>query len=138
VIPIEKSLLYVRPLYLQTSEGRIPELKRVIVAYQTRIEMAETLKEALMKIFGRSIDAALPVDRLESTATSVVPITSGVAGAPGAAGVTAEPGSAELIAEAGDHYDRMQKAARDGDWALYGEEQKKLGETIKKLQKIKK
>jgi uncharacterized membrane protein (UPF0182 family) len=100
--------------------------------------MAETLKEALMKIFGRSIDASLPGDRLESSATSVMPTTSGVPGAPGAAGLTVEPGTADLVAEAGDHYDRMQKAARDGDWALYGEEQKKLGETIKKLQKIKK
>ena len=47
VIPIEESLLYVRPLYLRSAEGRIPELKRVIVAYQSQIVMAETLVEAL-------------------------------------------------------------------------------------------
>ncbi|HXE79385.1 MAG TPA: UPF0182 family protein, partial [Vicinamibacterales bacterium] len=34
VIPIEESLIYVRPLYLRASGGRIPELTRVIVAYQ--------------------------------------------------------------------------------------------------------
>src|SRR5262245_59615401 len=42
VIPIEESLLYVRPLYLRSPEGKIPELKRVIVAYQSRIVMADT------------------------------------------------------------------------------------------------
>ena len=47
VIPINESLLYVRPLYLQSSEAKIPELKQVIVAYQGRIEMAETLTRAL-------------------------------------------------------------------------------------------
>ncbi len=34
VIPIEESLIYVRPLYLRSQGGKIPELKRVIVAYQ--------------------------------------------------------------------------------------------------------
>ena len=47
VIPVEESLIYVRPLYLRSPEGRIPELKRVIVAYQSQIVMAETLNQAL-------------------------------------------------------------------------------------------
>jgi len=34
VIPIEESLIYVMPLYLRAQGGRIPELKRVVVAYQ--------------------------------------------------------------------------------------------------------
>ena len=40
VIPIEESLLYVQPLYLRAEGGRIPELKRVVVAYQNRVVMA--------------------------------------------------------------------------------------------------
>jgi uncharacterized membrane protein (UPF0182 family) len=36
VIPIEESLIYVRPLYLRGAGGRIPELRRVVVAYQNR------------------------------------------------------------------------------------------------------
>ena len=46
--------------------------------------------------------------------------------------------SPDLVAEAQAHYDRMQKAARDGDWALFGDEQKKLGETLGKLSRVKK
>ncbi|MBI3070078.1 MAG: UPF0182 family protein, partial [Candidatus Levybacteria bacterium] len=52
VIPIEESLVYVRPLYLKAATGKIPELKRVIVAYENKIAMEETLEAGLAKIFG--------------------------------------------------------------------------------------
>ena len=44
VIPIEESLIYVRPLYLRAQGGRIPELTRVIVAYEDQIVMEPTLE----------------------------------------------------------------------------------------------
>ena len=50
VIPIEESLIYIRPLYLKAAGGQIPELKRVIVAYQNNIVMDETLDAALERI----------------------------------------------------------------------------------------
>ena len=53
VIPIEQSLLYVEPLYLEAEQNRLPILARVIVAYQNRIAMAETLEEGLQAIFNR-------------------------------------------------------------------------------------
>ncbi|MGH7267823.1 MAG: UPF0182 family protein, partial [Candidatus Rokuibacteriota bacterium] len=53
-IPIEESLLYVQPLYLAAASGRLPELKRVIVAFGNRIAMEETLETSLQQIFGRS------------------------------------------------------------------------------------
>jgi uncharacterized protein len=51
MVPIEKSLLYVEPLYLEAAQNQIPTLIRVIVAYENRIVMAETLPEALNAIF---------------------------------------------------------------------------------------
>ena len=51
VIPIEESLVYVRPLYLKADSGKIPELKRVIVGYEDNIAMERTLEEALEKLF---------------------------------------------------------------------------------------
>ena len=51
VIPIEESLVYVRPLYLKADAGKIPELKRVIVGYEDSIAMERTLEGALQKIF---------------------------------------------------------------------------------------
>jgi uncharacterized membrane protein (UPF0182 family) len=52
VIPIEKSLLYVEPLYLEAAQNSLPTLIRVIVAYNNRIAMAETLDKAIAAIFG--------------------------------------------------------------------------------------
>lgn len=51
VIPIEESLLYVEPLYLEAEQNRLPTLVRVIVAYENRIAMAETLDQAIDAIF---------------------------------------------------------------------------------------
>ena len=51
VIPIERSLLYVEPLYLEAEQNSLPTLVRVIVAYENRIVMAETLNLALQAIF---------------------------------------------------------------------------------------
>ena len=44
----------------------------------------------------------------------------------------------DLAAEAQLHYDRAQKALRDGDFALFGEEWKRMGEVIGRMQKNKK
>jgi uncharacterized membrane protein (UPF0182 family) len=145
VIPIEESLLYVRPLYLRASTGRIPELKRVIVAYQSaadsKIVMAETLTLALSQIFGRTIVSALEPDQLETGGGSEVLPTPGPA-TPGAPPVTtpipADATFAQLAAEASDTLDRAEKAQRAGDWATYGEEQKKLRDLLTRMKGIKK
>jgi uncharacterized membrane protein (UPF0182 family) len=65
-------------------------------------------------------------------------ILAGV-GAPGAPGANEQPASlAELAAEAQTHLDRADKALREGDWAVYGEEMKKVRETVAKMTKFKK
>ena len=61
VIPIEGSLIYVQPLYLRAQGGRIPELKRVVVAQEGRVAMAETLDAALTCTVRR--DASVPAGR---------------------------------------------------------------------------
>src|SRR5205823_6791502 len=76
-IPLEKSLIYVQPLYLAASEqGALPELRRVIVAHGNQIAMEPTLEASLARIFGGRI------------ASSPLPPAT-AAGAPGAA--TAPP-----------------------------------------------
>ncbi|HBE20247.1 MAG TPA: hypothetical protein DEG17_07820 [Cyanobacteria bacterium UBA11149] len=52
VIPIERSLLYVEPLYLEAEKNSLPTLVRVIVVYNNRILMAPTLGQALQELFG--------------------------------------------------------------------------------------
>jgi uncharacterized protein len=51
VIPIEQSLLYVEPLYLEADRNSLPTLVRVIVVYENRIVMEKTLDKALKELF---------------------------------------------------------------------------------------
>ena len=76
VIPIEESLVYVRPLYLKADSGKIPELKRVIVGYEDNIAMERTLDEALKKIFpGLSgIPSSIPKQIQTVTSKNSMPI----------------------------------------------------------------
>jgi len=116
VIPIESSLIYVQPLYLRAENGKIPELKRVIVAYENRIAMEETLDAALSRIFGEV--------KVSDTAMAANTVRLPVA-----------QEDKRLPSLAKEHFDRAIKAQREGNWALYGEEIQKLGEAIKKMQK---
>ena len=124
VIPIEESLLYIRPLYLRAAGGRIPELKRVIVAYQNQIVMEATLDEALGRLFPRGSGDTPPAPPVEAPGVKPAPPQ------PPASGDVAALG-----AQAREIYDRAMKAQRDGNWALYGEEIKRLGEVLAQLAK---
>ncbi|NLO98452.1 MAG: UPF0182 family protein [Peptococcaceae bacterium] len=54
VLPIGGNLLYVEPLYLQSrTSGSIPEMKRVIVAFEDKVVMENSFDECLNKIFGK-------------------------------------------------------------------------------------
>ncbi|MEO6222359.1 MAG: UPF0182 family protein [Vicinamibacterales bacterium] len=134
VIPINESLLYVRPLYLRSSGGKIPELKRVIVAYQDQIVMEDTLNKGLVRIFGRKVEHALSPDLREATDADRLP-TPPVADPEATLPVT---DLAALATQASQIFERAITAQRAGDWALYGEEMKKLGEVLAQMEKIRK
>jgi uncharacterized membrane protein (UPF0182 family) len=127
VIPIEESLIYVRPLYLRGAGGRIPELTRVVVVYQDQIVMEQTLEAALARLFG----GATP-QRAQPSVSS----TSNEPSAPAPRPVPATAASLQLSAladEAQMHYERAVDAQRAGDWAKYGEEIKALGQTLERM-----
>jgi uncharacterized membrane protein (UPF0182 family) len=118
-IPIEESLLYVQPLYLAAERGRLPELKRVIVAYGNRIAMDETLEASLQQLFG-----AGPATARGAPA----------AGQPAAAGAPATGIPPRLAAEALEHFTRARERFGRGDFTGFGEDLKKLEETLRRLQ----
>ncbi len=120
VIPIEQSLLYVRPLYLRSAGGRIPELKRVIVAYQNQIVMEATLASGLDRIFG------------SAPSPGPAPVTLDAVSAPSPT-VEATPAPTGLAQEARDRYQRALEAQRQGDWSLYGDELRRLGEILEQM-----
>jgi len=127
VIPIEESLIYVRPLYLRAQNGRIPELTRVIVAYENRIVMEETLDEGLARLF--STDQGQPRHAPQDTSAPAASPTS-----PPVRTAAAEDSELSLLAaEAQRHYDRAVQAQRAGDWATYGEELRQLGQVLERM-----
>ena len=125
VIPIEGSLIYVQPLYLRAQGGRIPELKRVIAAHESRVVMEETLEAGLRRLFGGVVEpAGVPAPVVAGTpAPSVGPEAS------------TSPAVAELVRQARAHYDRARAAQRADDWATYGTEMKRLGDVLERLER---
>jgi uncharacterized membrane protein (UPF0182 family) len=123
VIPIEESLIYVMPLYLRAQGGRIPELKRVVVAYQNRVVMEETLDAGLAQLFGGGTEAG------------AARAPARVAATPGAAPAT-NARAADLARRANESYRRALEAQRAGDWARYGEELRRLEDLLRQLQTV--
>jgi uncharacterized membrane protein (UPF0182 family) len=122
VIPIKEALLYVQPLYLQAEGGRIPELKRVVVAFQNQVVMRETLDAALADLFGGG--AAAPPE----------PARIADAAAPAATSTPAETGELQtMLIEARRRYQAAIGAQREGDWTRYGEEIRRLGELLERM-----
>jgi hypothetical protein len=122
VIPIEEALLYVQPIYLRAQGGRIPELKRVVVAYRNQVVMRETLDGALAELFGgpggkRVIEPAVAADT-----------TGPAAEAP-------SPQLPALLQQARQHYLSAIQAQRDLDWARYGVEMRELGRLLEEVGK---
>lgn len=52
VVPIEDSVLYIQPMFLEETGGAFPEFRRVAVVYADRVEWSDTLQGALDLVFG--------------------------------------------------------------------------------------
>lgn len=119
VIPIDQSLLYVQPLYLQATatEGAPTELQFVIVATNEAVVMRPTLEEALAAITGADGSA---------TSQNVEGETAPVA-ASGSLDIDA------LTADAIEAYDAGQDALTRGDWQAYGEAQTRLKSSLDQI-----
>tara|TARA_B100001939_G_scaffold331838_1_gene330289 strand:- start:1203 stop:4007 length:2805 start_codon:yes stop_codon:yes gene_type:complete len=59
VVPINQSIIYYQPIYLQGEQNPLPEFKFVVVVFQDRIIMRETLSEAIDSIFGVDFESEI-------------------------------------------------------------------------------
>ncbi len=120
IIPIENTLLYVEPLYVQAVNSPFPELKRVIVASQNGVVMRPSLNEAIAAL----ISGGAP--------STTAPVTNGAA--PGQTSPPATGGSdATQAAAALTHYQRAQDALKTGDWATFGSELAQVQQILQQL-----
>ena len=104
MIPIGESFIYVEPIYLQAETGRLPELKRVVVANGNAIAMEPTFQASLDVVFGRRASTLPGAAQFTSAPTPAAIPTP----APGAAAApTGELG--ELLNQATDAADAAQR-----------------------------
>ena len=104
VIPIDGSLLYVAPLYLRAAQGELPELTRIIVAYDKQIVMTPTLEQSLAAVFEQIPSELMPANTDSSSKQSALEI-----------------------------YRQAQQALQRGDWVEYGRYQQQLEDILQRL-----
>jgi uncharacterized membrane protein (UPF0182 family) len=111
VLPVKNSIVYVRPLYVQAENNRIPGLKKVIVVFADRVEMGNTLQEALTKVFGSAPQTLEKGPAVAPPATGVAP--------PPPPGPAASSTVRTLLERAQAAYREAQAALTRGDLAEY-------------------
>jgi uncharacterized membrane protein (UPF0182 family) len=116
VIPIEDSLLYVQPLYLSASDRvGLPELRRVIVAYKNDVFMEENLELGLRRLFAPDRKMPLAEETQVKEPSQIAPDN--------------------LVKEAVKAYEKAVQLQKNGDWAGYGKQLKKLEQILKEMAK---
>ena len=133
VVPIGESVVYFEPVYLQAErENTIPELKRVIVAYGSKIVMEPTVGEALSKIFGGDFGAGTTTTTEPGgTTATTLPDQATTTTVTGGTGLP--PDLDALIALATQYYEQALAAQRAGDWAEYGRLIDELGRVLQEM-----
>jgi uncharacterized membrane protein (UPF0182 family) len=117
VIPLDKSILYVEPYYLQAQGGSsLPELRKVLVADNQRVAMADTLGQALAQLLGQAPPISAP--------------------SPTPSGGAAPASLAQLIAQANTYYQQALDALKRGDFAGYGQAINALGQVLQQMQQL--
>lgn len=115
-IPIDNSIIFVEPIYIQSTgeDNNLPEVKRVIVAYENQIVMKESLQEGLNEVFG--IQEEDPEAEPEEDQTKVTGTIQ------------------ELIIKANNLFEEASQAQRQGNWAEYGEYLDDLQDILSQLE----
>ncbi|MGK2958547.1 MAG: UPF0182 family membrane protein [Acidimicrobiales bacterium] len=114
VVPIEKSVLYVRPLYVEAESTNVPLLRKVIVWYKDRVVVEDTLELALIKLFGSSPSLGEEPVVQEPGVEEPGVVTPGPVETPPA---TTDVGA--LLEQAQKAFDEAQVALTAGDLAGY-------------------
>lgn len=118
VIPINHSIMYVEPVYLEASNQAIPEMKRVIVAYGDKIAYESTLEDALADLFGEDENGG----QSQGASASSGKNNSG------------KSNTKELIQKANEAYENAVNAQKGGNWKKYGDYLDELEKYLNQLE----
>jgi hypothetical protein len=108
VLPVDNTFLYVEPLYLQSTEARMPQLKKVVLAMGNTLIYADTYEQALAQLSGAGAASPQPPAPGQPAATPSAP-------QPATGG---DPRLESIRA----HLRRYRELSSQGKWAEAGKE----------------
>jgi len=138
VVPVQDSIIYLEPIYLQSTGSAIPEFTKIVVASPTKIVWGDTLDEALSLLLSGTgstpSPSPTPGGPSPSPGVSPSPSASATPIPSGGPQVTPRPDDVKaLITYANTHFELAQAALRAGDFATYGVEIAKVQATLRQL-----
>jgi Uncharacterized conserved protein len=143
VVPLGDSLIYLQPVYLQSTGSAFPEFKRIVVASPRQVVWSDSLGGALQLLLAAEAGASpipspnpSPNPSLGPGATPT-PTATPTPGPSGSAPPADLPSDLNgLIDYANRHFELAQTALRDGDFARYGAEIGLVQAALQRLQVI--
>jgi uncharacterized protein len=113
VLPVGNTFLYVDPIYIQATEARMPQLKKVVLVVGDRLIYADTYEQAL---------AQLSAGAQQFVQQASAPAAPAAAGAPLAAGAPSGPTSDTRLNAIREHLRKYRELASQGRWSEAGKE----------------
>lgn len=133
MVPVGQSMLYFRPLYVESARNPVPQLEYVIVVYSysgnSEVAMEPTLSKAIDDVFP---GAVVPPQIGSGEGTQG---TGSVVGA-----ITGSTGASQqvqsLVASANAFYAKAQDDLKAGDFAAYGTDIASLNQVLQELSTV--
>ena len=120
VLPVGDTFLYVDPIYIQATEGKMPQLKKVVLAVGSRLIYADTYEQALAQLAGGA------PEQVSRPATTTSPPTTAAPAPPSA------PVADQRLEQVRDHLRRYRELAAQGKWSEAGKELEAIDSLVKR------
>jgi len=117
VLPINDTFLYVEPIYIQSSQARMPQLKKVVLAVGNTIIYRDTYEQALADLTGIAPSSPAPPASPQSGQQAAAAPPS-----PPPPSTGAQPNANAGLNEVRTHMQRYRKLSAQGKWAEAGRE----------------
>jgi hypothetical protein len=108
VLPVENTFLYVEPIYIQATQARMPQLKKIVLMSGNRLVYSDTYEQALAELSGGGAPAALAAQKQTPE--------------PRTAATGSPPAGDRRIESIRNHLRRYKEFAGQGRWAEAGKE----------------
>jgi uncharacterized membrane protein (UPF0182 family) len=123
VLPVEDTVLYVEPIYIQASEARMPQLKKVVLAMGNTLIYRDTYEQAVSELSANELGRA------------TVATTAALTRAPPEPAATSSPpagGGDQRLEAVRSHLQRYREFSAQGKWADAGKELEAIEALVKR------